>query len=181
MGEMAERQPKKKHANVYPEMALAGALSGGTLGALGSFLAGSNLKKIGASAALAGVLGATGIPATAAIGNQIMGQPGEDEGAAYMKRGGVGGAILGGGVGGLGGALSGPLEELGKKIPTVAKIGNELPLDNILVKKMRGMGNSPKNVLLKALMGGGIGALTMANFGQDEGQQLDTLRSMGQL
>jgi hypothetical protein len=178
---MDEQKPKRQRKSPYPPMALAGALSGASLGGLGSFLAGANLKKIGASAGLAGVLGAGAIPATAAIGDKILGTPDDDEGAAYMKRSALGGAILGGGAGVLGGALSGPLEALGKAVPVVGKLGQELPLDNILVRKMRTMGNSPKNILLKSLMGGGVGALAAANFGQDEGQQIDTLRSLGQL
>ncbi len=180
---------KKRHDDITDavnESAANGAVTGGLYGAAGKMLAGG---RTAGSLLKAGALGAaTYAPiaaGTTALGSKIMGAPEEDDPTAFTTRGGIGGLVGGGLVGaGLGALLgSGRLRGLAK-LPFAAKAASlaehELPLDNIIVDKLKkwashpgGASSGKSAALLAAILGGGSGAV-----GASEGMQLDFARNL---
>lgn len=176
---MAERKDKTP----YMDMALSGALSGALAGAGGRFVTGArHMKDIAKAGGIAALLGGAVIPAGAAVGNAVLGDPKADEGAAWAKRGGIGGAIAGGlGGAALGGlAGTGRLGKLASYFPKAAKIAEEeLPLDNMLVDKIKNLkGGQLKRLLVGSGLGAAMGAPVAGYFAGDEGQQIDTIQSL---
>jgi hypothetical protein len=161
----------------YLTMAASGGLTGAGMGAIGKILGGSRspLGIIGSGLAGAAV-GGTAIPGATWLGEQALGAPEEDDMAPYTVRSALGGAAVGGAGGALGGAYigSGLGSALGKAAPGAAKFfGKNLPLDNIIVDKLKRSGGA-KGALLGAL----LGAAGLGFMAGDEGQQLDTIRNL---
>lgn len=161
----------------YLQLAASGGLTGAAMGGLGKILSGSRQKlPIGIAAGLGGLVGATAIPGASYIGEQILGEPDENDTTAYTKRTAVGGGVVGG-VGGAGvGSLigSGLAKEAGIAAPGLAKIAKaNLPLDNLIIDQIKKRGG-----LKGAILGGILGAGGLGFMAADEGQQFDTMRNL---
>ncbi len=161
----------------YLQMAASGGLTGAAFGGLGRMLGGSrSLPAILGASVLGGATGATTIPAAAYAGESVLGSVTPEEMQPYTKRAGLGGALAGAGLGAAGGAAvgSGLSKYVGDALPGLSKVASsQLPLDNILMDKLRKMGGK-KGALIGALLGAG----TLGYAAADEGQQLDTIRNL---
>lgn len=161
----------------YLQMAASGALTGAGFGGIGRILGGSrSIAQILGSGAAGAAIGATAIPASAMIGEAVLGAPEEEDRQPYTLRAGLGGAAAGAGLGGIGGAAmsSGLSDRLAQALPKTAKfMSSNLPLDNIIIDKIRKIGPGKG-----ALAGSLLGALGLGFMASDEGQQIDTIRNL---
>ena len=169
--------------------ALSGALTGGVFGGGGAALTGEKeLAKLLKAALIGGGLGGTAAGSATAVGEDVMGEPTQEEGGApYARRGGIGGMLLGGGIGAALGAAgaSGKLGKLAEHAPQFLKTAgmaakNEMPkglVDNILIKKIAELGKNPS--LKGVALGAGLGAATlgapMGYYAAGEGSGIDTM------
>jgi hypothetical protein len=158
----------------YLMMAASGAATGGGMGAIGKILSGSrSIPGIVASGIGGAMLGSATVPGASYLGEQVLGEPDEDDSLAYTKRSALGGAMVGGAGGALAGGYigSGLGSALGKMAPGAASaLGRNIPLDNLIVDTIKKKGGL-KGALLGSILGGvGLGFMT-----GDEGQQVDTL------
>lgn len=181
------RKQRDDIAEAVNESAANGAITGGLYGSIGKMLTGGRTP---GALLKAGALGAaTYAPLAAgstALGSEVLGAPEEGDPTAFTTRGLVGG-LLGGSAAGAGiGALLGGGRLRGlAKLPFAAKAaevaGRELPLDNLLIDKLKkwagnpgGASSAKSAALLAALLGGGAGGI-----GASEGMQLDFARNLG--
>ena len=171
--EILETPKRRSVADLMKELAISGGVSGAALG-LGTGMAFGKIKnlrnalKIGATGAGIGSAIAAGAGGTGAA---VLGTPDDDEGNAYTKRGGIGGAI----AGGLAGAGIGGLLASGKMAPKVFKAIMKSQGDNAIIKKIASM-RGAKNAGIK---GAGIGGAALGAVGSyqgaDEGMQMDVV------
>lgn len=153
------------------DLALSGGLGGAIIG-LGAGLV-SPFRKWSdlAKAAGIGAAGTAGISAGSGyVGDEFLGDPEVDETNPYTKRTGLGGAVVGGGVGALGGAALGS--------PVGSRLSRLLP-ENKLTDTIRdyvGRGGLGRMGRLGALGSLG-GAATGAWMGMDAGMQTDVIEN----
>lgn len=165
---------KPKRENAAAVMGVSSALTGGLLGGLPAALSRASklrgvLKGAGKGAALGGLLG-TG---SALIGSKVLGEPKKDDGAAYAKRGAVGG-LIGGAV--LGGAGVLALRKVRTNLPLVGSPVRELLKSSKTFRPARWVRKA--NLPAAVGIGAGIGGATGAFQGADEGSGVDTLRAV---
>lgn len=150
---------------------LSGAASGGVFGAATSALSSKNplkLLPILKSAAL-GATTAGGIAGGSTyLGSKLAGVPSEEETSGYTKRASLGGAVGGGAIG----AVAGALASRGKlPLPKVTPRFISKYFDDLA---SRGAKESiPRGVLIGALAGG----VPAAFYAGDEGMQIDFLNN----
>ena len=165
--------------NAAMRIALMGALTGGALGAGGKFLTGATkLKAILKAAGIGAGIGGAAAGATNVAGSALMGEPEEGEANPNTRRGLTGGAllgILGGGALGAAGAAG--------KIPVglrslLVKMGDELPLDNMITRKIGEYGRAPTASGIKkgAAIGAAAVGVPLAYEGMDEGMYYDAMQ-----
>lgn len=164
-------------------IALMGALTGGALGAGGKFLglggkAAETLPEILRAAGIGAGLGGAAAGATNVAGSALMGDPEEGEDNPYAKRGLTGGALLGV----LGGGALGALGAAGK-FPVglkalMAKLGEELPMDNMITRHISQLGEAPTASGIKkgAAIGAAALGIPLAYEGGDEGMYFDAMQ-----
>jgi hypothetical protein len=163
----------EKQSNPTIKAAILGGSTGAILGAIPglkmkSTLAGT-LTSIGRGAALGGSLAGGGT----AIGTAILGKPKNHEGAPVTKRAALGGAIVGGILGGTGVVAA-------RKFPASVK-WTGINLDKLANPKT---GWRPAAFMKKAPLplaaaaGAGAGAVVGGSHAADEGQEVDTVNSL---
>ena len=153
------------------DLALSGGFGGAIMG-LGAGLVSPFRKwRDLAKAAGIGAASTAGISAGSGyVGDEFLGDPDAGESNPYTKRTGLGGAIVGGGVGALGGAALGS--------PAGGGLAKMLP-DNKLTKTLRdyvgrgGLGKMGRLGALGSLAGGATGAW----IGMDAGMQTDVIEN----
>jgi hypothetical protein len=153
---------EKRELNPYVGAALSGGVSGAGLGALSWLKRGTSVASAGAAAAKLGALSAGVVGGGALIGSRLVGDPRKEEGAPFMKRVALGGAITGALVGGAGGLL---LRNT-KLVRDAAKTWR--PAKWIIDSPALGAG----------ALGAAGGAVVGAAQGADEGQQVDSIRNL---
>ena len=153
---------EKRELNPYVGAALSGGVSGAGLGALSWLKRGTSVASAGKMAAKLGALSAGVVGGGALIGSRIVGDPRKEEGAPFMKRVALGGAITGALVGGTGGLL---LRNT-KLVREAAKTWR--PAKWIVDAPALGAG----------ALGAVGGAVVGAAQGADEGQQVDSIRNL---
>ena len=153
---------EKRELNPYVGAALSGGVSGASLGALSWLKRGTSAASAGKMAAKLGALSAGVVGGGAMIGSRIVGDPRKEEGAPFMKRVALGGAITGALVGGTGGLL---LRNT-KLVREAAKTWR--PAKWIIDSPALGAG----------ALGAAGGAVVGAAQGADEGQQVDSIRNL---
>lgn len=153
--------------------ALSGAAFGAPLGLAGKlWTGGRTIKDLIRAALVGGGLGAGASGGTVLAGSSVLGEPGPEEANPYTVRGGVGGALAGGGLGAILGAVAAS-GKLPRALP--ASISKFMPAENIISRKIRSFAGSPGAMKKGALLGGiTVGAPT-AVYGADEGMGLDAI------
>lgn len=156
---------------------LTGALSGAVLGGASKFLGGAkSIPEILKAAGLGGGIGAGMAGGSQLLGSALLGPAGDDEQNPAMKRGAVGGLVGGTLLGGTLAALAsrGKLGGLGK---VGATISEELPLDNMLTRKILDWAKNPSfgKTAAAAGIGAALGGIPAAYLGGDEGLTYDTI------
>ena len=173
VNQFSSGQDRKELIQGAAKMGVSAGATGAAMGAVlslikrgkGSALSGANvMNALKAGAHTGAFMGAAGT-ASAPLGSAIMGVPNKNEGAAYTKRGAVGGAILGTVAGGVAGALA-------------LKSGK-------INKFLKGMENRPADFLLRrgpvvrTVIGAGLGGIAGGAHLADEGMQVDAINSSG--
>lgn len=170
------------------------AISSGALAGLTSLATSRSIPKALMKSLAYGAGGGALVGGGTLLGEEILGEPDEEEHGAYTRRAGlgagVGGALVGASLGGLLGAgkLKGlaRLKALGEKAPALGRaasaIGEELPLENHAVDYLKKWAGAPgresagKSAALAAAGLGGIGL----GLGGSEGMQVDFLEGQEQ-
>lgn len=170
------------------------AISSGALAGLSSLATSRSIPKALVKGLAYGAGGGALVGGGTLLGEELLGEPDEEEHGAFTRRAGVGagvgGALLGGALGGLLGAgkLKGlaRLRAVGEAAPALGRAASavkaELPLDNHAVDYLKKWAMSPgqssagKSAALGALGLGGLGA----TLGGSEGMQVDFLEGQDQ-
>lgn len=187
--DMMDAERQKRMRETAWEAGKSGALSGGALAGLTSLATSRSIPKALVKALTYGAGSGALVGGGTLLGQELLGEPEDDEHGAYTRRAGVGagtgGALLGGALGGLLGAgkLKGlaKLRALGEVAPAVGRaassVAEELPLQNHAVDYLKKWARAPgaasagKSAALGALGLGGLGAA----LGGSEGMQVDYL------
>ena len=153
--------------------ALSGAAFGAPLGVAGKLWSGGKkMSDMLRAALVGGGLGAGVSGGTVLAGSAAMGEPGPGETNPYTARGGVGGALAGGGLGGLLGAIA-AAGRWPKSLPAFIKRG--LPESNIISQKISGLAGTPHGIKKGFGIGSASIGIPAAIYGADEGMGLDVI------
>jgi hypothetical protein len=149
------------------QIGLSGGVTGAILGGAGSSFTAPNIKSILKAAAI-GAGTSAGIASGANLaGSAIMSGDEEDENA-NMRRGAVGGGLLGGAAGTGLGAMA-----------TTGRMPNAAA-GSLLQKTVEALRRRPYGALVGALGGALVGTAAGSYLGADEGMQYDTIeRELG--
>lgn len=153
--------------------ALSGAAFGAPLGVAGRLWSGG--KKISdliRAGLVGGSLGAGAAGGSVLTGSALLGEPAQGETSPYTVRGGLGGAMAGGGLGAIIGALAAS-GKLPRSLP--ASLAKYMPKDNIVSQKLRSFGGQPGGMRKGAALGGATVGIPSAVYGADEGMGLDVV------
>jgi hypothetical protein len=160
-------------------IALMGALTGGVVGGGAKMLGGAKkMSEILRAAGIGSALGGTAAAGTNLAGTTLMGEPEEGESSPYAKRGLLGGALLGAlgggalGAAGAAGKIPGGLKAL------VAKIGEEIPIENMITRKIGEYAKRPTKEGVKkgAMIGAAALGIPLGYEGFDEGVYFDAMQ-----
>lgn len=161
------------------KVALAAAVTGGTIGAGAKLLGGATklseiLKAGGAGAGIGALVGG----GSNMLGNEVMGDPEYGDSNPNAKRGAVGGGLAGGIVGGVLGGL-GAAGRFPKGISSlVSKMGEEAPAENMITRYINSLSHTPTpgNIAKGAGVGAAALGLPSAYYGADEGMGYDVVQ-----